>query len=111
MVVYVDNMFKYAMGNFRGMKMSHMIADTDAELHAMAKRVGLKRKWFQGDHYDLSMSLRKLAIAAGAVPITLRQCAIMAANKRAGYPMGTPQTCVKISQRRVEAERAMKELI
>ena len=75
MTVYVDDMYKYPMGQFGRMKMSHMIADTDEELHAMADRIGLARKWYQGDHYDVSLALRGKAIAAGAVAITLRELA------------------------------------
>lgn len=82
MTVYVDDMFRYPMGEFRRMKMSHMMADTDEELHAMADRIGLARRWFQGDHYDVSMSLRTQAIRHGAVPITLREMAAYAKVKR-----------------------------
>ena len=82
MTVYVDDMFLHPMGEFRGMKMSHMLADTDDELHAMADRIGLARRWYQGDHYDVSMTLRVKAIRAGAVPITLREMANYAMMKR-----------------------------
>lgn len=82
MTVYVDDMFKYPMGEFRRMKMSHMMADTDDELHAMAQRIGLKREWFQGDHYDVSITVRQKAVAAGAVEITLREMAQFAKMKR-----------------------------
>lgn len=75
MSVYVDDMFDLPMGRYRRMKMSHMIADTEDELHAMADTIGVARRWHQGDHYDVCMSKRKLAIAAGAVPVTLRELA------------------------------------
>lgn len=82
MVVYVDDMHLYPMGQFYRMKMSHMIADTDKELHAMAKRLGLKREWYQGDHYDVSKEKRSLAVKYGAVSITLRQLSCMAFVRR-----------------------------
>lgn len=82
MTVYVDDMFKYPMGNFRRMKMSHMMADTYYELHAMADAIGLSRKWFQGDHYDVSMTLRAKAVAMGAKEITLRQMGEIAMAQR-----------------------------
>lgn len=82
MAVYVDDMFQYPMGRFGRMKMSHMIADTEDELHAMADTIGMARRWYQGDHYDVSMSLRARAVAAGAVEITLRECAAMSRNRR-----------------------------
>jgi hypothetical protein len=81
MTVYVDDMYLYPMGQFqRGRftyKMSHLIADTEAELHAMADAIGLPRKWYQGDHYDVNMTMRRKCIAAGAVEITLGQCSAM----------------------------------
>lgn len=86
MTVYVDDM----RARFRTMIMCHMIADTEAELHAMADRIGVARKWFQGDHYDIAESKRALAVAAGAVEITWRQCGVMAVNRRRGNPLGTP---------------------
>ena len=67
MAVYVDN-YK---GHFCGMVMSHMTADTLEELHDMAKKIGLKRSWFQNHkkypHYDVSQSKRKEAIEMGAI--------------------------------------------
>lgn len=65
MSVYLDK----THNRFRGMICCHMIADTLPELHAMADRIGLKREWFQplsSPHYDVSLSRRALAIAAGA---------------------------------------------
>lgn len=73
MSVYVDNM----QAGLSRMKMSHMMADTLDELHAMAQKVGLRREWFQGNsdhpHYDLCQSKRRLAISLGAKEITTRQ--------------------------------------
>ena len=34
--------------------------------HAMADRIGVLRKWHQGDHYDITKSKRALAVAAKA---------------------------------------------
>lgn len=52
----------------------HMIADTPAELHAMAADIGLRREWAQtsqrGDlHYDLVPTKRAIAIKFGAVQL------------------------------------------
>jgi hypothetical protein len=94
MTVYVDDM----MRPYRGMIMCHMIADTLEELYAMADRVGVGREHFQnrrcGPHYDISKSRRLLAFDAGAVPITLRQCACMMARWRATRQLGTPETAI-----------------
>lgn len=90
MSVYVDDM-RAAVGR---MVMCHMIADSDDELHAMADRIGVARRWFQGDHYDIALSKRRLAVEAGAVEITLRQAGAMAFFRRKGLPMGDPATAV-----------------
>ena len=70
MTVYVDNM----QAKYKRMKMSHMMADTLEELHAMALKIGMKREWFQEHkkypHYDVSISRRKLAVEHGAVELT-----------------------------------------
>lgn len=84
MTVYVDDMYKYPMGQFGRMKMSHMIADTNDELHAMARRIGIARKWYQGDHYDICMSKRLMAIERGALAITLRELALKCAHSKRG---------------------------
>ncbi len=92
MTVYIDDMYRYSVGEFRGMKMSHMIADSDAELHAVAARIGMKPEWFQGDHYDVPLTRRDLALDAGAVPVTYRQAGAMrrrrAVEGRCGDPDG-----------------------
>ncbi len=82
MTVYVDDMYKLSMGKYRRMKMSHMIADTEEELHAMARRIGVARRWYQGDHYDICMSKRQLAVEYGAKEITLRELAMKAKEQR-----------------------------
>lgn len=97
MTVYVDDMHLYPVGQFGRMKMCHMLADTDEELHAMADRIGVARRWWQspartsGSHYDIAMSKRALAVAAGAVEITLRQAGMMNMHRRATGALGTPQ--------------------
>jgi hypothetical protein len=92
MTVYVDDMYQHPMGSFGRMKMSHMIADTENELHAMADKIGVQRKWYQGDHYDIALSRRVLAMAVGAQEITLRQCAFMAVyRRRTGGPLPKPE--------------------
>lgn len=78
MTVYVDDM----RAKFGRMIMCHMIADTEAELHAMAARIGVARRWYQGDHYDIALSRRALAVAAGAREITWRECSLMTVLRR-----------------------------
>ena len=78
MAVYVDDMYKYPLGEYRGMKMSHMIADSTEELLAMVDAIGVQRKWIQypgtpQEHFDIAMSKRSKAIALGAIEITMRE--------------------------------------
>ena len=69
MTVYVDNM----RAPYGRMVMCHMIADTEAELHAMADRISVARRWYQGDHYDICLAKRALAVNHGAREVTQRQ--------------------------------------
>ena len=91
MTVYVDDM----KAKFGRMIMCHMIADTDAELHAMAAKIGVARKWHQSpplhtSHYDIALSKRAEAVAAGAVEITWRQAGCMTMRLRAEGKLGSP---------------------
>ncbi len=68
MPVYVDN----AAMPYGRMIMSHMLADSLPELHAMAERIGIQRKWFQNrniPHYDICKSKKALALKLGAIPV------------------------------------------
>ena len=86
MAVYVDDMYRYELGRFGRMKMSHLVADSTEELLAMADAVGLSRRWLQdsgewSEHFDVSMSVRARAVAAGAVEVTMRELAERAIPK------------------------------
>ena len=94
MTVYIDDMYRYAFGEFRGMQMSHMIADDDAELHDMAARIGMKREWFQGDHYDVPLPRRERALEIGAVAITYRQAGAMRRRRAVEGICGPPHEAV-----------------
>lgn len=85
MTVYVDDM-QAPLGR---MKMCHMIADSTEELLAMADRIGVQRKWIQKqgtahEHFDIAMSKRRLAIAAGAVEVSRLQMGRMLRDRREG---------------------------
>lgn len=95
MTVYVDDMYLRPMGQYKQMKMSHMIADTEEELHHMAKKIGLKRKWFQGDHYDVSLLKREKALRNGAISITLRECSQMCFVRKVTGKLPRPERAEK----------------
>jgi Protein of unknown function (DUF4031) len=71
--VYVDHAF--AVGDWgRWTGGGHLQADTLAELHELAERLGLRPEWFQSkpgrpekDHYDLTRAGRERAIKLGAI--------------------------------------------
>lgn len=71
MAVYVDD-FRARHGR---LVLCHMLADTEAELHAMADSIGVARRWHQGDHYDICLSKRAEAVRLGAVEVTRREMA------------------------------------
>ncbi|MEU5251225.1 DUF4031 domain-containing protein [Streptomyces longwoodensis] len=49
---------------------SHLVSDTSfAELHACAERLGVPRRAFERDHYDLPSHRYPDAVAAGAVEV------------------------------------------
>lgn len=82
MSVYVDDM----RAPYKGMLMCHMIADTSAELVAMADRIGVKRKWIQHpgtpkEHFDICLAKRAQAVAAGARELTERELAVRVMQK------------------------------
>ena len=59
---------------FRGRLWCHLVSDTSYdELHLVAERLGIPRRAFQGDHYDVPAELRDEAIAQGAQPVTGRE--------------------------------------
>ncbi|MBP0633625.1 MULTISPECIES: DUF4031 domain-containing protein [unclassified Cupriavidus] len=94
MTVYVDDM----NAEYRGMRMFHMIADTDEELHDMAARIGVARRHFQKAgtpqrHYDICLSKRKMAVAAGAIEITWRQTGAMTRRRRITSELRVPFGC------------------
>ena len=59
---------------WRGRRWCHLVSDTNLdELHALAARLDVPRRAFQGDHYDLDEERRQQAIDLGAVPVTSRE--------------------------------------
>lgn len=59
---------------FRDQRWCHLVSDTSLdELHAFADRVGIPRRGFQGDHYDVPERYRAEMVAAGAHEVESRE--------------------------------------
>lgn len=91
MTVYVDDM----RAGYGRLVMCHMLADDLVELLQMADRIGVDWKWLQcagtpKEHFDIALSKRKLAVAAGAVEITWRQAGAMSWRRRIEGKLGSP---------------------
>ncbi|WP_432504936.1 DUF4031 domain-containing protein [Kineococcus arenarius] len=53
---------------------AHLASDRSLEeLHAFAVDLGLSRRSFEGDHYDVPAELVAVAVARGAEPVTTRE--------------------------------------
>ena len=90
MTVYVDNFRARARVGTLTARWSHLIADSREELHEFARKLGLKREWFQDPvvngkpkaapgsraaenwHYDVTDSMRRKALELGAQPVHWR---------------------------------------
>jgi Protein of unknown function (DUF4031) len=59
---------------WRGRLWAHLVSDTShEELHEFAARLGIPRRAFQGDHYDVPTEVRAEAITLGAQPVPARE--------------------------------------
>jgi len=58
----------------RGRRWCHLVSDTSyAELHAFVEPLGIPRRAFQGDHYDIPEEYRPAMIEAGATVVESRE--------------------------------------
>ncbi len=86
MTVLVDP----AVWPWRGRLWSHLVSDLSyAELHAFAGLLGVPRRAFQGDHYDIPAELREPALRLGAQPVAARE--LLGRLKAAGLRRGRPE--------------------
>ena len=70
MAVLVDP----AVWPWRGERWAHLVSDVSYdELHEFAGRLGVPRRAFQGDHYDIPADLRLLAVELGAEQVSVRE--------------------------------------
>ena len=77
---------------WRGRRWSHLVSDVSyEELHAfVAAELGIPRRAFQGDHYDIPEDLYAVAVAAGAEPVGARELLsrLLGAGLRVRKPRG-----------------------
>lgn len=70
MTILVDD----AVWPFRGDRWAHLVSDVSYdELHAFAAELGIPRRAFQGDHYDVPVAVRGRAVELGAHAVTSRE--------------------------------------
>jgi uncharacterized protein DUF4031 len=71
MAILVDELREYPDVALPFTSWCHMATDGELEeLHAFAARLGLRRGWFQRDHYDLPPHGRAAAVALGAEEVS-----------------------------------------
>jgi hypothetical protein len=60
--------------HFQGRPWSHLVSDDGLEeLHEFAQRMGIPRRGFHGDHYDVPEEWYQTAVDLGAVPTPSRE--------------------------------------
>jgi len=73
MSVYVDKLHNVIRNpKWRYAKACHLLADSTEELHKFARKIGLRREWYQYEnipHYDLTQRKRIRAVKNGAIEI------------------------------------------
>lgn len=65
-MVYVDALLNHG---WRLGPSCHLFADNETELHIFARKIGMRRAWFQNKrtpHYDLTKKRRAVAVSLGA---------------------------------------------
>ena len=95
MTVYLDDWRQPAHLGPVDDRWSHLVADTDEELHEFASRMGMRREWFQDKsgrphlaHYDLPDRARAEALSNGAGEVTWRALGRMLRDRRASTTVG-----------------------
>ena len=76
---------------WRGRLWSHLVSDVSYdELHAfVARELGIPRRAFQGDHYDIPEDLYEIAVAGGAQPVGSRE--LLSRLRAAGLRLKKPR--------------------
>jgi uncharacterized protein DUF4031 len=81
--VLVDPLREYPDSGLRFTHWCHMVSDVDFdELHAFAAQLGIPRRGFQGDHYDLPPHARARAVERGALEVATGELVLRMAGER-----------------------------
>lgn len=110
MPIYVDDM----NAKYGRMLMVHMLADSDEELHEMADKIGVNRKWWQAppkhdSHYDICLSKKAKAVSLGAIEITWRQAGAMNRRRKVTGTLGKPEESEAWLKNYMEQRRKLQE--
>ena len=83
MAVLVDPLREYPDTGLPFSRWCHAVSDASfEELHAFADELGIPRRFFQGDHYDLPPHLRARALELGAAAVGTRELIARMAGPR-----------------------------
>lgn len=83
MAILVDPLREYPEAGLRWVQWCHMVSDVDYdELHALAARLGIPRRGFQGDHYDLPAHVRERAVMLGAEEVATGELILRMVGER-----------------------------
>jgi hypothetical protein len=88
---YVDTVRSYPRAGLRFTEFCHLLADERGELHDLAERLGMPRRFFQDHpwrwHHDLPGHARPQAIALGAREVTMHEVGALLRARRAQLPI------------------------
>ncbi len=94
MSCYVDTVRSYPGAGLRFTEFCHLLADERGELHDLAERIGMPRRFFQDHpwrwHYDLPEHLRVEAVRLGANEVDLSYVGRMLRDRRLSVTAGAP---------------------
>ena len=89
MAILVDELREYRDVRLPFSRWCHMATDGSfEELHEFAARLGLRRAWFQRDHYDLPARGRAAAVALGAEEVPTGELLLRMAGPRGDRARG-----------------------
>jgi hypothetical protein len=86
---YVDAVHEYPYAGLRFTEFCHLLADTRAELHAFADRLGVPAWTFQDHpwrwHHDLPGPLRPRAVELGARELTMHEVGALLRRRKQAH--------------------------